>query len=173
MCRITCTCIDSLGGCIIAPHAGIYIISMNRCFHIIFITLNEFWLYELETYIGCIEQHSVQFGQKTSYFIGMVILLKQACLEPLAAQQNRLNYGLDKVQLRIYDTDKVAADNLAASEWRRNGTRGDHPNRVRVNWLRANRKPEAAVHSGLDPTRRIVLQDIAEEAEGTQPDHGP
>jgi len=41
-------------------------------------------------------------------------LLNQACLEPLAAQQYRVNYGFNKVQLRIYDTDKLAADNLAA-----------------------------------------------------------
>jgi len=43
--------------------------------------------------------------------MNVVILLNQACLEPLAAQQNRVNYGFDKVQLRIYDTDKLAADN--------------------------------------------------------------
>jgi len=41
-------------------------------------------------------------------------LLNQLCLESLAAQQNRLNYGFDKVQIRIYDTDMLAADNLAA-----------------------------------------------------------
>jgi len=36
-------------------------------------------------------------------------------LEPLAAQQYRVNYGFDKVQLRInYDPDKLVADNLAA-----------------------------------------------------------
>jgi len=46
--------------------------------------------------------------------MNVVILLNQACLEPLAAQQNRLNYGFDKVQLRIYDIDKLAADNLTA-----------------------------------------------------------
>jgi len=46
--------------------------------------------------------------------MNVVIFLNQACLEPLAAQQNRVNYGFDKVQLRIYDTDKLAADNLAA-----------------------------------------------------------
>jgi len=33
--------------------------------------------------------------------MNVVILLNQACLEPLAAQQNRLNYGFDKMQLRI------------------------------------------------------------------------
>jgi len=46
--------------------------------------------------------------------MNLVILLNQACLEPLAAQQNRLNYGFDKVQLRIYETDKPVADNLSA-----------------------------------------------------------
>jgi len=46
--------------------------------------------------------------------MNVVILLNQACLEPLAAQQYRVNYGFDKVQLRIYDTDKLATDNLAA-----------------------------------------------------------
>jgi len=46
--------------------------------------------------------------------MNVVILLNQAFLEPLAAQQHRVNYGFDKVQLRIYDTDKSAADNLAA-----------------------------------------------------------
>jgi len=46
--------------------------------------------------------------------MNVVVLLNQACLEPLAAQQHRVNYGFDKVQLRIYDTDKLAADNLAA-----------------------------------------------------------
>jgi len=59
--------------------------------------------------------------------MNLVILLNQACLEPLAAQQYRVNYGFDKVQLRIYDTDKLAADNLVACvdirtpERRRNG----------------------------------------------------
>jgi len=46
--------------------------------------------------------------------MNVVILLNQPCMEPLAAQQNRVIYGIDKVQLRIYDTDKLAADNLAA-----------------------------------------------------------
>jgi len=44
----------------------------------------------------------------------VAILLKEACFVPLGAQQNRLHYGFDNVQLRIYDTDKLAADNLAA-----------------------------------------------------------
>jgi len=51
-----------------------------------------------------------------SVTMNVLILLNQTWLEPLAAQQNQLNYGFDKVQLRIYDTDKLAADNLAAWE---------------------------------------------------------
>jgi len=47
--------------------------------------------------------------------MNVVILLNQACLEPLAAQQNQLNYGFDKVPLFIYVTDNLAADSLAAS----------------------------------------------------------
>jgi len=41
------------------------------------------------------------------------VTMNQACLEPLAAQQNRVNYGFNNVQLRIYETDTQAADNLA------------------------------------------------------------
>jgi len=75
--------------------------------------------------------------------MNVVILLNQACLEPLAAQQYRVNYGFDKVQLRIYDTDKLAADNLAACA-------SYEPPSDR---LGAGREPEAAVHSGHNPTR--------------------
>jgi len=32
----------------------------------------------------------------------------------MSAQHNRLKYGFDKEQLRIYDMDKLAADNVAA-----------------------------------------------------------
>jgi len=32
--------------------------------------------------------------------MNVVIFLNQACLEALAAQQNLVNYGFDKVQLR-------------------------------------------------------------------------
>jgi len=46
----------------------------------------------------------------------------------LAAQQNQLNYGFEKVQLRIYDTGKLAADNLAAC-----ASYEGHPYKVRVN----------------------------------------
>jgi len=46
--------------------------------------------------------------------MNVVILLNRACLEPLAEQQYRVNYGFDKMQLRIYDTEKLAAENLAA-----------------------------------------------------------
>jgi len=45
----------------------------------------------------------------------VVILLNLACLEAIAAKQNHLNYGFDKVQLRIYNTDKLAADNLSCA----------------------------------------------------------
>jgi len=41
--------------------------------------------------------------------MNVMILLNQAFFEPLATQQNRLNYWFDKVHLR-----KLAADNLAA-----------------------------------------------------------
>jgi len=51
-------------------------------------------------------------GVASGVTMNVVILLNQTCLEHLAAQQNRLNYGIDKVQLRIYD--KLAVDNLAA-----------------------------------------------------------
>jgi len=44
--------------------------------------------------------------------MNVVILLNQACFEPLAPQQNRLNYGFDKVQLRIYGKDKLVIVNL-------------------------------------------------------------
>jgi len=90
-----------------------------------------------------------------------------------------VNYGFDKVQLRIYDTDKVAADNLTA------GASYEPPSDDEL-------KHEEATHTGYLSTDsevtesvkqqctqkttrpgRTVLQDIAEEAEGTQPDHGP
>jgi len=50
------------------PHTGVYMISMNRCLHIISTTFTKFWLYELETYIVCIEQNSVKFIQEIFYF---------------------------------------------------------------------------------------------------------
>jgi len=52
---------NSLGGCIIAPHVGVYMISMTRCFYITFITFKEFWLYELGPYKVCIEQNFVKY----------------------------------------------------------------------------------------------------------------
>jgi len=76
--------------------------------------------------------------------MNVVILLNQACLEPLAAQQNRVNYGFDKVQLRIYDTDKLVADNLAACASYEPPSDDE---------LEHDREPEAAVHSGYNPTR--------------------
>jgi len=39
--------------------------------------------------------------------MNVVILVNQDCLKTL-------NYGFDTVQLRIYDTDKLVSDNLAA-----------------------------------------------------------
>ncbi|XP_065724819.1 uncharacterized protein [Drosophila suzukii] len=92
--------------------------------------------------------------------MSVVIFLNQACLERLAAQQHRVNYGFDKVQLRIYDTDKLAADNLAAGTSyepprRRIRTRRGHPHRLRVNRLGADREPEAAVHPGHKSTRAL------------------
>nr|XP_044248538.1 uncharacterized protein LOC123002436 [Drosophila takahashii] len=76
--------------------------------------------------------------------MNVVILLNQACLEPLAASQNRVNYGFDKVQLRIYDTDKLAADNLAAcasythlrnSSWVETPTHTTHNREVLYDYL--------------------------------------
>ncbi|KAH8343592.1 hypothetical protein KR084_011486, partial [Drosophila pseudotakahashii] len=54
----------------------------------------------------------VEKNERVTMNVG--ILLNQTCQEPLAALQNRVKYGFDKVQLRIYDTDKLAAENLAA-----------------------------------------------------------
>jgi len=87
--------------------------------------------------------------------MNVVILLNQACLEPLAAQQNRVNYGFDKVQLRIYDTDKLAADNLAACASYEPPSDDELEHRLRVNRLGADREPEAAVHPGHNPTRAL------------------
>jgi len=58
----------------------------------------------------------VKVGKTESVNMNVENLLNQACLEPLAPQKNRLNYGFKEVQLRIYDTDKLAEDNLAACE---------------------------------------------------------
>jgi len=53
-------------------------ISMNRCFYITSFTFKEFWLYELEPYIVCIEQNSVKYIQKVIYFNWMhVVYLSQ------------------------------------------------------------------------------------------------
>jgi len=72
------TSINSLGGCIIAPHAGVHMISINRYFHITSTTFIEFWLYELEPYIVRIEHISVKCVQKIIYFNRMhVVYLSQ------------------------------------------------------------------------------------------------
>jgi len=111
--------------------------------------------------------------------MNVVILLNQTCLEPLAAQQDRLNYGIDKVQLRIYDTDKLVADNLAAC------TSYEPPCDDEVEHEEATHTEYVSTDSELteslkqlctqDATRpgSTVLQGIAEEEEGTYPDHGP
>jgi len=108
-----------------------------------------------------------------------IILLNQACLEPLAAQQNRVNYVLDKVQLRIYDTDKLAADNLAAcaSYEPPSDDELEHEEATLTGYVSTDSELTESLKQlcTQDTTRpgRSVLQDIAEEAEGTQPDHGP
>jgi len=102
--------------------------------------------------------------------MNLVILLNQACLEPLAAQQNRLNYGFDKVQLRIYETDKPVADNLSAfASYERIRT---HTGYVSTD----SELTESLKHlCTQDTTRpgRTVLQGIAEETEDTETDRGP
>jgi len=111
--------------------------------------------------------------------MSVVILLNQACLEPLAAQQNRVNYGFDKVQLRIYDTDKLAADNLAAcaSYEPPSDDELEHEEATLTGYVSTDSELTESLKQlcTQDTTRpgRTVLQDIAEEAEGTQPDHGP
>jgi len=108
--------------------------------------------------------------------MNVVVLLNQACLEPLAAQQHRVNYGFDKVQLRIYDTDKLAADNLAAC------ASYEPPSDDELDHEEATlTSTDSELTESLkqlctqDTTRpgRSVLQDIAEEAGGTQPDPSP
>jgi len=81
-----------------------------------------------------------------------IILLNQACFEPLAAQQYRVNYGFDKVQLRIYDTDKL-----------------DTNPRATTNWSMTESLKQLCTQDIARPGRN-VLQNIAE---GTQPNHGP
>jgi len=39
-----------------------------RCFYINSITFKEFWLYELESHIVCIERRSVKYVQKITFF---------------------------------------------------------------------------------------------------------
>jgi len=108
--------------------------------------------------------------------MNVVILLNQACLEPLEAQQNRRNYGFDKVQLRIYDTDKLAADNLAAC------APYEPPTDDEMEHEKANHTGYVSSDSELTKSLKTLctqgttrlgptaLQDIVEEAEGTQPE---
>jgi len=97
---MACTSSNSLSGCIIAPHAGVHKISMNRCFHITFITFKEFLLYELEPYIDCIEQKSVKYFQKIIYFNWMhdVYLSQQSRLTLL----NMLIQFIKKLYIHFY-----------------------------------------------------------------------
>jgi len=90
-----------------------------------------------------------------------------------------VNYGFDKVQLRIYDTDKLVAENLDACE------SYEPPSDDELEHEEATLTGYVSTDSVLteslkqlctqDITRpgRTALQDIAEEAEGTQPDYGP
>jgi len=108
--------------------------------------------------------------------MSVVILLNQACLEPLAAQQHRVNYGFDKVQLRIYD--KLAADNLAACAYEPpSDDEPDHEEATLTGYVSTDSELTESLKQlcTQDTTRpeRSVLQDIAEEAEGTQPEPSP
>jgi len=111
--------------------------------------------------------------------MNVVILLNQACLEPLAAQQHRVNYGFDKVQLRIYDTDKLAADNLAAcaSCEPPSDDELEHEEATLTGYVSTDSELTESLKQlcTQDTTRpgRSVLQDIAEEAEGTQTNPSP
>jgi len=118
-------------------------------------------------------------GKTERVTMNVVILLNQACWEPLAAQQNHVNYGFDKVQLRIYDTDKLAADNLAACATYEppSDDELEHEEATLTGYVSTDSElteslKQLCTHD-TTPPGRTVLQDIAEEAEGTQPDHGP
>jgi len=90
-----------------------------------------------------------------------------------------VNYEFGKVPLRIYDMDKLAADNLTAF------ASYEPPSDVELEHGVATLTGYVSTDSELteslkqlctqDMTRpgRTVLQDIAEEGEGTQTDHGP
>jgi len=111
--------------------------------------------------------------------MNVVILLNQTCLETLTSQQNRVNYGSDKVQLRIYDTDKLASDDLAAcaSYEPPSDDEMEHEEATLTGYV----SPDSELTESLkqlctqDSSRPgcTVLQYIAEEAEGTQLDQGP
>jgi len=90
-----------------------------------------------------------------------------------------VNYGFDKVQLRIYDTNKLAADNLAAyaSYKPQSDDELEHEEATLTGYLSTDSEVTESLKQlctqDIARTGRTVLQDIAEEAEGTQPDHGP
>jgi len=90
---------------------------------------------------------------------------------------SRLHYGFDEVQLRVYNTDKLAADILAAcasyeppcvDELEDEAT---HTGYVSTDSELTESLKQLCTQDATRPGR-TVLQDIAEEAEGTQPDHG-
>jgi len=108
--------------------------------------------------------------------MNMVILLNQACLEPLAAQQYRVNFGFDKVQLRIYDTDKLAADNLAAcaSYEPRSDDELQNEEATLTGYVSTDSELTESLKQlctqVITRPERTVLQDKAEEA-GKRPSH--
>jgi len=90
-----------------------------------------------------------------------------------------VNNGFDKVQLRIYDTDKIAADNLAtcASCEPPSDDELEHEEATLTGYVSTDSELTESLKQlcTQDTTRpgRSVLQDIAEGAEGTQPDLSP
>jgi len=99
--------------------------------------------------------------------MNVVILLNQVCLEPLAAQQYRVN------------TDKLAADNLAAcaSYEPPSDDELEHEEATLTGYVSTDSELTESLKQlcTQDTTRpgRSILQDIVEEAEGTQPDLSP
>jgi len=86
-----------------------------------------------------------------------------------------VSYGFDKVQLRIYDTNKLAADNLAAcvSYELPSDDEIEHEEATLTGYVSTDSELTESLKQDTTRPGRTVLQDIAEEAEGTQPDHGP
>jgi len=80
-----------------------------------------------------------------------------------------VNYGFDKVQLRVYDTDKLAADNLAAcaSYEPPSDDELEHEEATLTGYLSTDSELTESLKQlcTQDTTRpgRSVLQDLAEE----------